>query len=101
GGDALLVAADNLYRVALPGGARTELATGLADVAAGAYSPDGTKIAFLRFGDLTVIDADGSHPVHVTNSSLAAWSPDSTRLAFGQLGHGVFVVRADGGGRHR
>ena len=96
-GDALFAGADNLYRVALPGGVRTMLATGPASGLE--VSPDGTKIAYVRSGRLVVVDADGSHPV-VIGGGHAAWSPDSKRLAFGRAGE-VRVVRADGTGDHR
>lgn len=56
------------------------------------YSPDGTKIAFLRTTndedtpDLVVADADGNHPIVVTATGMMSvsylgWSPDSRRLA--------------------
>jgi Tol biopolymer transport system component len=51
------------------------------------WSPDGTRIVFwpyvtIGFGEITVMNADGSD-VHVLgNGSHPAWSPDGTRIAF-------------------
>jgi Tol biopolymer transport system component len=55
-----------------------------------AWSPDGTKIAFVstRFGnwDICLMDADGSNVVRVTDSAAndfnPSWSPDGQRLVF-------------------
>ncbi|HEX7846814.1 MAG TPA: PKD domain-containing protein, partial [Chitinophagaceae bacterium] len=56
-----------------------------------AWSPDGTRIAFIRnmdiygAGNLWIINADGSNPVQRTFTNDAknpAWSPDGTRIAF-------------------
>ena len=91
--DALAVAADNLYRLTVPGGVRTELATGLAT--SPAYAPDGTKIAYLRYGSLVVVSADGSAAVPLLGGA-AVWSPDSTRLAFLRDQDGLHVARVDG-----
>jgi Tol biopolymer transport system component len=55
-----------------------------------AWSPDGTKIAFVysNLSEIWVIDADGSNPrpfdpnTDVGAFSDLAWSPDGTKLAF-------------------
>jgi len=86
------------------------------------WSPDGTRIAFLRWSqigtpgissvtDIWVMDADGSNPVNVTNDPdmqhAPAWSPvlsdGSTRIAYSQtllqggyLTARVFTMRVDG-----
>ena len=78
----------------------------------GAWSPDGTQIAFFsrrdEDGDVYVMDADGSNLRRVTNQPGAqaadAWLPDG-RLVIGSAQEGVegppdwFVLRPDGSGR--
>lgn len=70
-----------------------------------AFSPDGTRLAFVRGrGTLMVADADGRHErtIYSTWANLNfRWSPDSRWLAFSyQDAHGnseVWIVAADGG----
>jgi Tol biopolymer transport system component len=96
-----------------------------------AWSPDGTRIAFMGgpFGpgeyDIWVMNVDGSDPVQLTDSpgpdGWPAWSPDGRRIAFasvrddcansdlpdcrttGDIGphHDIWVVNADGTGLTR
>jgi WD40-like Beta Propeller Repeat/RTX calcium-binding nonapeptide repeat (4 copies) len=81
------------------------------------WAPDGTRIAFERFYDLTVrrridqimvMSRDGSGVHAVTPPSLSAsdpaWSPDGTEIAFThQIPHGndTLIMRPDGLGRTR
>jgi TolB protein len=70
----------------------------------GAWSPDGSRVAFLSgsFGEgsLLVIDVDGSDESHVTELQAIspAWSPDGARLAFEAVEGGIYTVGADGTG---
>jgi TolB protein len=77
---------------------------------AAAWSPDGRKILFTRYGldppwlaDVFVVDADGTGARRLTHAAgddvAAAWSPDGRRVVFtsGRSGSDqVFVMNADG-----
>ncbi|MEM7345775.1 MAG: protein kinase, partial [Chloroflexota bacterium] len=71
----------------------------------GAWSPDGTRKAFISSDDIYVVDADGNGEIRLTESpqeeSGLAWSPDSTRIAFSSKSVGgdkssLFIMNADG-----
>jgi Tol biopolymer transport system component len=70
-----------------------------------AYSPDGTKLAFVAFprtglGGVFVANADGSEPRAVSvaaGAAMPAWSPDGTRIAFVRDA-AIIAARADGSG---
>jgi CSLREA domain-containing protein len=72
------------------------------------WSPDGTKLAFVRevngLGQLFVMNDDGSNEANISNGSgpvnEAAWSPDGTKLVFSSDRSGggteIYVMNADG-----
>jgi len=65
------------------------------------WSPDGSRIAFSRFGALTIIHVDGTGIATLPTPEGAeypSWSPDGTRIAYtGFAGsRDVFVSNADG-----
>jgi TolB protein len=70
-----------------------------------AWSPDGSMIAFDRYGsasapDLWVMDADGSNKTRLTDTTAsvewnAAWSPTGARIAFVR-DDDIWVMDADG-----
>lgn len=86
----------------------TEL-TMLAEGFGPSASPNGTKIAFARYGeydpfgdwsevDVHVMDANGADVERLTfggNGSDAEWSPDGARIAF-SAGTQIYLMNADG-----
>jgi len=74
-----------------------------------AFSPDGTKIAFVSGQDsdpgIYVMDADGTDVEKLaggaTDNTTPSWSPDGERIVYsgeGALGTEIRVVKADGTG---
>lgn len=65
----------------------------------GAWSPDGSRIAYERNGHLWVVNGNGraAHWLGVDGYS-PAWSPDGTKIAFSANGTGINVMNADGSG---
>lgn len=74
-----------------------------------AWSPDGSRIAFVSTRDgltdfeLYVMNADGSNPTRLTDNPVddrsPTWSPDSQRIAFNTSGLstiGINIVNRDG-----
>jgi Tol biopolymer transport system component len=73
-----------------------------------AWSPDGRRIAFVStrdgpFGDVVVMNADGSDQVNLTNNGMwnqhPSWSPDGNRIAFHSARDGsveIYAMDADG-----
>ena len=76
-----------------------------------AWSPDGTRMAFVsaRGGsfDIYVMNADGTGTSRLTSSRAneqgPSWSPDGRRIAFSRSSDGghVWVMNADGSGARR
>ena len=76
---------DELWLVDVEAGSPRRLTCGPSD-SAPAWSPDGGRVAFVRAGQVAVLDAAGGEPVQLTELALGAgapqWSPDGRRLAF-------------------
>ena len=77
------------------------------------WSPDGSKIAWVRYpqetcncgpSDVWVMNADGTGRHNLTNDradiSGPTWSPDGSQLAF-TLGYAIYVINANGTDEHR
>jgi Tol biopolymer transport system component len=74
-----------------------------------AGSPDGRRIAFLRYEEIShlshlfVMNADGSGQRRLTKEPgpdySATWSPDGRRIAFDREDRDVWVMNADGSGQ--
>ncbi|HVE56056.1 MAG TPA: carboxypeptidase regulatory-like domain-containing protein, partial [Pyrinomonadaceae bacterium] len=63
------------------------------------FSPDGTKIAFIRSGRIFTINADGTGQTQIStavNYSRFDWSPDGARIMFVQGFSALGVMNADG-----
>jgi TolB protein len=75
-----------------------------------AWSPDGTRLAFVRFGEpwpgsadrdlLCTSRLDSSPPKVIASGAprAPAWSPDGTKIAYGD-GSGLYAVNGDGTSR--
>lgn len=46
------------------------------------WSPDGTRVAYVRAGGIVVMDAAGGNAVHLGSATGVAWSPDGQKIAF-------------------
>lgn len=87
----------SIWEVRGAGGPARRLTHGPADTAP-RWSPDGTRLAFLRAGQLHLLPADGGEAVPLTTpagcpagAGTPVWSPDGSRIAFGAPG----AYRAD------
>jgi Tol biopolymer transport system component len=83
---------------------------GVLDLSAPAYSPDGTRLVYLRRPERTiwVLDIATGHTEQLTTCSAPAcdkfnrlsWSPDGSRLAFSDSDHSggaqLYLINADG-----
>lgn len=66
-----------------------------------AWSPDGSRIAFVSRGRVVVAHRDGTGARSLGRGSSIAWAPDSSALAFDHSGQGpIEVAGADGSGLH-
>jgi Tol biopolymer transport system component len=101
----------DLYTISADGSTQTNLTSNLVGHQQyPAWSPDGTKIAFVSSHDggddeIYVMDADGSNLISLTNNLWQdirpTWSPDGIKIAFqgyrdGSPYSGIFVVDSNG-----
>ncbi len=104
----------NIYTIRPDGTDLRQLTDFQSDEIFGSWSPDGTRIVFLRTGDLDgdgewdgsamwVMNADGNSATQLLDPSSmvgdALWSPDGQRIAFQSLRDNkweIYVVNSDG-----
>jgi Tol biopolymer transport system component len=97
-----------IYSMHTDGSAQTNLSHSSANETTHDWSPDGSKIAFLRQNDfnLYVMNADGTGVTRLTNNDFSyiqitnlSWSPDGMTLAYvegSDLLHNLALINADG-----
>jgi len=107
-----------IYTVNPDGTGLTRLTHSDTGETAPAWSPDGARIAFscgigpemgsgyriVGPSDICLMDADGRHPVRLTDDVVPdgqpTWSPDGTLIAFRRAGD-IYTIRPDGTGLTR
>jgi uncharacterized repeat protein (TIGR01451 family) len=97
----------NIWTMNADGSGRTYLAASTEDEREPAFSPDGSRIAYMRQSDIWVMNADGTGQTNLTQSATGqyesdpAWSPDGSKIAFRSFRDGdadVWIMNADGSG---
>lgn len=91
-----------IYLMKLDGSSQINLTKSAVDESSYVWSPDGTRIAFVRSDQLFTLDVNTLVDVQVTNFNVwdytIAWSPDGKKLLFisNQNGIGIYTVNVDG-----
>jgi len=93
-----------IYLMERNGSNQINLTHSLTDEFSYSWSPDGTRIAFVRSNQLIVIDINTLKETQITNVMVLdytiAWSPDSGRILFvsPEYGFGLYTINIDGTG---
>lgn len=102
----------DIYTMNDDGAEQTRLTDSPAEDSGPAWSPDGTKMAFVRSQDgndeVYMMNADGSDQARLTEDpaeySGPAWSPDSEKITFASTRDGnreIYTISVDGSGTSR
>jgi hypothetical protein len=90
-----------VYSMMADGSRPVRLAAGRTPV----WSPDGSKIAFVSSGGVSVMSADGSGLTVLAEGGQPTWSPDGQHIAFARshcvadiCGGDLYLMAADGSG---
>ena len=90
---------DEIYTMSSAGKDLIRLTNNPASDAEPQWSFDGSRLVFVRAGDIYVMNADGSGQTNLTNTpppSLdvnPSWSPDGSKIAFSSFRDGGFILR--------
>ena len=60
------------------------------------WSPDGTRIAYTSYGNIHLINTDGTNEEKLTRGQDPAWSPDGTRVAYTSTSWQIHLMNPDG-----
>jgi Tol biopolymer transport system component len=103
--------ASHLYAINPTGGrARPLITIPGADECCAAWSPEGSKLAFDRFGTnlpftVVVSDPDGSNARQIAPGDGPIWSPGGREIAYGSSPSSgsirIYLIRPDGSGKRR
>ncbi len=95
---------DEIFIMKPDGSEQTNLTNNPLHDSSPAWSPDGRKIAFVRYDgsssfDIYTMNIDGSNQVRLTNAGTSSywpnWSPDGTKIIFTRFNQ-IYQMNADG-----
>lgn len=93
---------NEIYIMNSDGSNQTRLTNDPAYDAYPAFSPDGTRIVFVRDGSVYVMNSDGSGQTSLNTPNLAyfpMFSPNNSKIAFVTLNDELFIMNSDGSNR--